>query len=255
MKQIITLVCLSIFCISSNLFAQRSHPIGKALVVLTEIDGNPNKENWDVPTIAIYSSGWVIYKGIAENDSNYYSTNLGTIALQKLIASLEISDELKSMDNNFDATSEGGQSFNTLVLNFKERIVKRVYGDIRIDSTVIGEVPNDFMHTFNTLIGYSNEKSSVWMPDKFEVTISDYITEYMGGHEGSKDWPTKWSEKFKDNGYYGESIMLEQSEFESFKTFFKSLTGTLGVMVDGIVYELTYRFPFPNIDYPPYRFD
>ncbi|MFT5860960.1 MAG: hypothetical protein ACI865_003076 [Flavobacteriaceae bacterium] len=243
MKNIAVLICLTLSSISGNLFGQTDQEFRIALVTLVELDFKSEIENYLVPTIAIYQSGWVLYRGIHENNSSYYSVKLNMMSMQTLVSSLEINEELKSMADDFNATPLSGQPQSTLVLNFKEKTIKSVHGAIRNDTTVQKVVPPAFMHTFTKLIDYATTESTNWMPEKFEVII----TERIELSESPTLWPTEWPSNFRENHFFGESILLPREDFETFSKLFAS-TKSGGIEFDGKVYDLAYRFPFPKID-------
>ena len=144
---------------------------GAPIVVLIETDPWLMVIGSDVPTIAIYQYGDVIYKRIENKKMNYYSVKLDTSETQELIYSLGISDSLIKMADYTNATDWTDQPTNELILNFDSARVKRVYGNF--PSNKIMQLLKFNKNTFALI-----DSVSLSMTESEAMTISDYLDSY-----------------------------------------------------------------------------
>jgi hypothetical protein len=239
---------LSLVTIFSASFGQEwNEKYGAPIVVLVETDPWLMVIGSDVPTIAIYQYGDVIYKRIENKKINYYSVKLDTAETQKLIYGLGISDSLIKMPAYTTATDWTDQPTNELILNFDSARVKSVYGDLRNKGESRNRTPKYFLNVYDNLIDYKNKKEKAWLPDFIEIMLTDY------GHspEEPLKWPSDWPDlKSKSTIMRSESlysIYLEKDRFNDFINLVRSLKEKQAVEINSVKFSVSYRFPFPNL--------
>ena len=201
----------------------------------------------DVPTIAIYESGKVLYKRVENDKMEYYSVDLDFEQTQELILDLGITEQLEEMSAFIQVSDWTDQPTNELILNFDTVLVKRVYGNLRKDSEERQKTPVEFLTVYDNLNKYKNENEKPWLPDFIEVMLTDY------SHSPEK--PIKWAKEWADlndettvqrseNLY---SVYIPQSEFQKFKELVSNLKEKQAIEVNGRKFSVSYRIPFPNL--------
>jgi len=220
---------------------------GAPIVVLIEIDPWLMYVGSDVPTIAIYKYGNVIYQKIEDKRINYYSIKLDTAETQKLIHSLGVSDSLMNMKDFIEASYSTDQPTNELILNFDSVRVKSVYGNLRRKGESRDRTPKYFLKVYDNLINYKNEKEKIWLPDFIEIMLG----EYSNSPEIPIKWPSDWPDlnsKSTIRRHEGEySVFLEKEKFNDFIKLINSMKERQAVEIDGKKYSVYYRMPFPNL--------
>lgn len=220
---------------------------GAPIVVLVETDPWIMVIGSDVPTIAIYQYGDVIYKRIENKKMNYYSVKLDTAETQKLIYNLGISDSLVKMADYISASEWTDQPTNELILNFDSARVKRVYGNLRSKDESRNKTPKYFLKVYDNLINYKDKREKIWLPDFIEIML----TNYSYSPETPIKWPTYWPDlnskstiKRSEDLY---SIYLKNENFKEFIKLIQSLKEKQAVEINGKKFSVSYRMPFPNL--------
>lgn len=232
--------------LSFNLYSQEwNEKYGWPVVSLIETNPWLMVIGSDVPTIAIYEHGDIIYKRVEENTYKYYSLKMEEEELQELIYSLGITDSLLNMPPVI-AVQYTDQPTNILTLAFDSLHACEVYGDLRIDNEARKNTPQYFLTVFDNLIKYKSPNEKEWIPEYIEVMLTDY--------SHSPEVPLKWSEKWPDLNAETTvkrtdmlySIYLPKAEYNDFKNLIKSLKEKQAVEINGKLFSVSTRFPFPN---------
>lgn len=244
-KIIIGLILTFIVC---NSYSQEwNEEYGAPVVVLVETNPWLMVIGSDVPTIAIYESGNVVYKRAEKKKMKYYSVVLDSTETQNLIYSLGITDSLVNMKEYIEAASYTDQPTNELILNFTEPIVKQVYGNLREDKEVRKKTPKEFLTVYDNLIEYKSKKEKEWLPNNIEVLLTDYSY----SPEEPKEWPEKWpnleSELTVKRGESLYSLYLPKEHFEEFIKLISDLKEKQAIEISGKKFSVSYRLPFPNL--------
>ena len=200
----------------------------------------------DVPTIAIYESGYVIYRRVENRQMKYFFVKLDFEQTQELIFELGITDELMEIPEFIQASDRTSQPRNILTLVFEDIVQKMVYGDLRNDSEARARTPAEFLVVFDNLIAYKNENEKPWMPDYIEVMLSDFSHSIEIPVEWPREWPDLNSETTVQRHKMLYSVYIHQSEFQKFIELISSLLIRHAVKVNGRMFSVSYRLPFPN---------
>ncbi|MEM0519228.1 hypothetical protein [Aequorivita flava] len=243
-----TLIPLFLIFMLNLSFAQEwNSQFGSPVVILTEYNPWEMVIGSDVPTIAIYKSGNIIYQLPKKKMSKFYTVNLDSIQTQNLINSLGITDSLSKMTAYVETTSLTDQPTNELILNFDQPNTKGVYGDLRNSNAARAKTPSYFLNVFDKLINYKNKEATEWLPETIEVLLTDYNHSV----ETPKNWPENWpnldSETTIRRSEFLYSVYLSKSNFEEFLTLLNSLEENQAVVLNGKKFSVSYRLPFPNL--------
>jgi len=244
----LTLILMSCF-ISNYGFAQQqwNEEYGEPLIILIETDPWLMVIGSDVPTIALYESGNVVYKRIEKDKMEYYSVKLDSEQTQQLILDLEITENLIDLPDYVQASDWTDLPTNELILNFDTVIVKQVYGSLRNDNEDRKRTPTEFLTAYDNLIKYKNEKEERWLPDYIEIMLTDY------SHSPEKPimWPKEWPDlndettiSWHEDLY---SVYIPKTEFQKFIDLIYKLEEKQAVELNGKKFSISYRLPFPNI--------
>lgn len=109
----------------------------------------------DVPTIAIYERGDLIYK----NPDGYFTVKLDSTQLDALWNQLQISQELFDLPDYIAASQATDMPTNYLMLVSDTVQMKTVYGDLQQDETSRARTPKAFLSVYDQLVNYRNEQA------------------------------------------------------------------------------------------------
>lgn len=243
-----TLISILFVFLTCSIYSQEwNERYGTPVVALTETNPWLMVIGSDVPTIAIYQYGDVIYKSINENKVKYYSVKLKKDDLQTLIYELGITENLMKMPDYVSTVSITDQPDNILSLAFDSVYTKQVYGNLRDDEESRTNTPEDFLYVYDQLIKYTNKKAKEWLPEYIEVMLTDY----SHSPEQPLAWPDKWPDltsastiKRTDMLY---SLYLPKKDYKDFIKLISSLKEKQAVEVNGKLFSVSYRFPYPNL--------
>lgn len=241
------LVILCSFFLSFTYGQTFNEKYGQPIVVL--IEENP----WlmfigsDVPTFALYKNGQIIYKRIVNKRWKYFEIKNNRETTQKIIKSLGITDSLMKQSAVTDASDATDQPDNIMILNFDTLHQIRVYGDIRKQPQARERTPKNFLKVFDNIINFEDKSATEWLPDTFEVMVSEY------SHSPEK--PLKWNPKWNDlnskstvkRDEESYSIYLDKMYFKDFIRFLNRLKEKQAAEINGKKYGVYYRLPFPNL--------
>lgn len=138
----------------------------------------------DVPAIAIYERGNVIYK----NPDGYFTVKLDSTQLVELWNQLQISQELFDLPDYIAASQATDMPTNYLMLVSDTVQMKTVYGDLQQDETSRARTPEAFLSVYDQLVNYRNEQAEKWLPDTVEVML----TRFDHSAEKPVAWPEGW---------------------------------------------------------------
>ncbi|QQY81565.1 hypothetical protein JJL45_11590 [Tamlana sp. s12] len=238
---------LLIFTTSYSYSQEWNEDFGAPVVVLVETNPWLMVIGSDVPTIAIYESGNIVYKRIEKKKMHYYSVKLDSAQTQDLIYSLGITDSLVNMKEYIEAAYSTDQPTNELILNFNEPIVKQVYGNLRDDKVVREKTPKEFLTVYDNLIIYKNKKEKEWIPDNIEIMLTDYSHSPEKPKEWPENWPNLESELTVKRSESLYSLYLPKEHFEEFKALISDLKEKQAIEINGKKFSVSYRLPFPNL--------
>ena len=246
-KHNLLLLVLILFCGQEAISQNQDRDFGKPLVVLTESNPWLMVIGSDVPTLALYDSGRVIYKVTTDNRSFYVTTKLDMMQTQAFISSLKLNDELSAIDNEIMASNGSDQPTNTLVLNFKELKIKNVYGNLRTDQNAIANTPQAFLDTYNTIINFKGENATTWIPEYIEVLLTDYSHSPRTPLPWPEEWPNLESKSTVERNDSLYSLYLPKANYEDYLALLNQLKEKQGVQINGTIFSVSTRFPFPNL--------
>lgn len=238
---------LLIFTATFSFSQEYNEEFGSPVIVLIETNPWLMVIGSDVPTIAIYESGNVVYKKADKNAMKYYSVTLDSTEIMDLVYSLGITENIFEMEEFVRASTSTDQPTNKLILNFYEPILKEVYGSLRDDKEAREKTPEEFLTVYDNLIKYDNEKVKVWLPDNIEVMLSDYSHSPDKPRKWPKNWPNLKSESTVQRSESLYSIYLPKEHFKEFIKLTNGLNEKQAVEINGKKFSVSYRLPFPNL--------
>ena len=229
-------------------FSQKwNEEYGSPIVVLVETNPWLMVIGSDVPTIAIYDSRNIIYKRNENETFEYYSVKMDSIEFDKMLLSLNITQDLIEMEEYIEASNWTDQPTNQIVIVSDSVYFKSVYGSIRKNKETRKKTPTEFLKVYDNLVKFKHKKEQKWLPENIEIMIS----EYSHSPEKSKKWPEKWpdlkSESTIERGESLYSIYLPNNYFKQFIEFQNSLNQKQAIEINGKKFYATYRFPYPNL--------
>lgn len=216
---------------------------GVPYVVLTVTDPWLMVIGSDVPTIAIYERGDVIYK----NPDGYFTVKLDSTQLDALWNQLQISQELLDLPDYIAASQATDMPTNYLMLVSDTVRMKTVYGDLQQDETSRARTPETFLSVYDQLVNYRNEQAEKWLPDTVEVMLTRFdhsVEKPVAWPEGWPDLNDKTTVSITPNLY---SVFIPKSEFDNLLKLLSSLSYRRAVEINGRKFSVTYRLPFPNL--------
>jgi hypothetical protein len=242
---LILMICI----IPSYGFTQQQwdNEYGEPLVILTEIDPWLMVIGSDVPTIAIYESGKVVYRRIEKDQMEYYSVKLDSEQTQQLIFDLEITEEFIDLPEYIQASDWFDLPTNELILNFDTVIVKQVYGSLRDENEDRKRTPTEFLAVYDNLIKYKSENEERWLPDYIEILLTDYSHSPEEPIKWPKEWPDLNDETTILRSEFLYSVYIPKSEFQKFIDLISKLEEKQAVELNGKKFSISYRLPFPNL--------
>ena len=220
---------------------------GQPVVVLIETNPWLMVIGSDVPTFALYENGQIIYKKIVNKRWKYFETKNDREATQKIIKSLGITDSLMKQSAVTDASDATDQPDNIMLLNFDTLRQIRVYGSIRKQPEARQRTPRNFLKVFDNIINFEDKSATEWLPDTFEVMVSEYSNSPEKPLKWNKEWNdlnSKSTVKRNEDSY---SIYIEKRYFQDFIKFLNSFKEKQAAEINGKKYFVTYRLPFPNL--------
>ena len=244
-RYLIIVALLMIFNLS---YGQKwNEKFGAPKVVLIETNPWLMVIGSDVPTIAIYESGYIVYKRVVKKRMKYYSVKIDSVKTQELISDLGITNKLVKMKDYIEASSWTDQPTNELILNLDSVIVKRVYGNLRNDKKVRKKTPKHFLSVYDRLIKYENKDAKEWKPDFIEIMLTDYSYSPEDPIKWPKEWPDLKGSLTVKRSESLYSLYLPKENFKEFIKLISELKEKQAVEINGKKFSLSYRFPFPNL--------
>jgi hypothetical protein len=200
----------------------------------------------DAPSFVVYESGLVIYKVIEDKKMKFNTVKLNSDELRNLINYILPSDEIYEIDEEIEASSWTDQPENILVINMNKKKVIDVYGNLS-DNEVRNITPQLFVEIYDKIMNYNNKFAQEWKPPFIEVMLWDY--DYA---PNKRQWPENFpdlnsSSTLKHGNMY--SIYIENKQQLEFLKFYRSIREKECVEINGKKMSISYRMPFPNIDY------
>lgn len=234
---------------TNNSFGQEwNEEYGTPVIVLIETNPWLMVIGSDVPTIAIYESGYIVYKKINKKGVDYYSIKTDSEEIQELISNLGITTELKKVDENIQASDWSDQPTNILILNFNEPKTIQVYGDLRDNKETREKTPKAFLTVYDNLIEYKNKKAEEWLPNKIEIMLTDYSHSPEKPIEWPENWPNLEDETTVKRSASLYSLYLPKEHFDEFINLISNLREKQAVELNGKKFSVSYRLPFPNMN-------
>lgn len=234
------------FLTISSTIAQEFDDYRKPIIFFIETNPWSMVVGSDVPSFALYESGLVIYRVIENRQLNYYSVKLNTVELKELIDNIILSDEIYIMEEEIDASSWTDQPYNTLVINLDNYKVINVYGNLS-RGEARDNTPHLFIEIYDRIISYRNNSAYEWEPPFIEVMLWNY--DYA---PNKRAWPENFPDinspsTLKRGDLY--SIFIERDQQEEFLDFYRSRGEREAVEINGYKMSISYRIPFPSINF------
>lgn len=202
----------------------------------------------DVPFFALYESGHIIYRTTKDGSHTYYEVKYNDEEVEDLIRSLNISDDLYNQPDYIDASQATDQPSNILVLNLDTIKQIVLYGSLsHKKSEARKEAPKCFVTLFDQLKSFNDESAKKWLPEKIEVLLTGYSHSPEKPKKWPKDWPNLESSNSVQRNENLYSIYLPSKYFDDFIELISSLELKQAIEVNGKMFSVAYRFPFPNV--------
>jgi len=233
---------------------QVPHP--RPVVVLIEEDPWLDVVGSDMPRLAIYEDGTIIYRLVpANNLPRYNQAVLSQGEMKELFIKLHAPTAFRGLKGFYNiAPNVTDQPTVDLYLyvDGMERAIS-VYGFVSKDApppacTIMsGEakpdpLPAQFKEAYSTLVSLSPKASQKWVPSELELII--WPSEH---NKESTPWPTGWPtlsdpRTVKRKQVY--SLYMPGTKLGEVQAFLKAMKGA--VVLDGKEWAITMRYPFPG---------
>lgn len=225
--------------------ARANYPaFGKPLVWL--IDYNP----WamfigaDVPYFTLYESGQVIYV----KNHHFRLAMLSSSDVAAMIGDFHLTDTFFIHDRYIETTEATDQHTMVLFVNLDTLKSFGVYGFLS------DRLPQAFMHIFERAGAFSDDRSREWLPEKFEVMLTDYSY----SPETPIPWPAGWPDlnapnsrhwKGEGNGRPGGGrIYLPIKYLPKLQQIGSKMKEKQAFLINGRKYSFGYRLAPPGVD-------
>lgn len=218
--------------------------------VLTLIETNP----WmmvigsDVPSFVLYKNGQILYKKSIAGKVKYFETKTPSNKINETLQALGVTDSLRILPSYIASTGATDQPSSKLMLNLGHPKQIEVYGSLRYEkSKARQKTPSPFLKVFDKLINFKDDKAKEWLPDSIEVML----TSYSYSAERPVNWPAGWPDLRdqhtvrRNTDLY--SVYIDKKDLDKLTKFITSLKGKQAIRVNGRLFSVSYRFPFPNI--------
>ncbi|MDR1544343.1 MAG: hypothetical protein LBS50_08075 [Prevotellaceae bacterium] len=225
--------------LSAQTQKQFDNSYGKPLLIL--IETLPKERFISEPTFAFYENGQVIFQKIIDGKVRFFEFVNDREQTERLFLSMFYGiKEFDEMLNQKPAVFE--QVRNIIFARLDTLREMHVYGNLRHDKEVRTNAPKDFLKLFDRILKYSNKKAYEWLPEYFEVLAAECIAPTKNFAKWNKNWG-KFNGKRDETAY---SIFVDRDYFKDFYKFFINLKEK-PVEINGKLYYIEYRFPFPNL--------
>jgi hypothetical protein len=202
------------------------------------------------PVIILYDDG----KILNWRNGAYHLTELDPGEKSQLLDELGLTDTIFQKSRYLNATDPGPNgeimaTDNPVYTVFVKRdtlIRVSVYGSIAIKS-YRKRFPPQILRIHNFVLNFDDEKSSIWVPDRVEVLLSDY----GNASDTSIPWPAGWpdlnSPETKKKGDYVTSIFLNKKYLSRLIWIIKKRREKQAFEINGRKFFVGYRFPLPGL--------
>lgn len=212
------------------------------LLVLIETDPWLMVIGSDSPRFAVYKNGDVIYR----DGKGYRSVHLEKAEFDGLVASMNLAAVAKH-SGQFETTDASDQP-SEIFLGFDQETpwALFVYGRIRPGAGK-DVVPPDVVNLYQHIESFANDRSTEWVPDKFEVMIWPYEYAPDASIQWPKDWPGLDDPATRQRGD-AYSLFLPSALYSQFRSLLETRRQKGAVKIGGKKWAVSYRFPFPAED-------
>jgi hypothetical protein len=230
---------------------------GKPVFYLKEIDPWGDVIGSEIPMLAIYDSGYILYTKVEDKRQKIYYVRVCENEKKELIADMRepVKKYLHQVAYDIELTGWTDQPTTIFYFNYDTIKVARVYGSMS-DTSYYDKKISEYGKGFEMLLvtyeyfkKYNNKNAKEWLPDKIEVMLWDYSHSSSTGIAWPKEWPG-----FKDkatvsrgDGLY--SIYINKKDFSKLKNYIKKVKENGGntVILNKKKWAISYRLPFPGI--------
>lgn len=244
-----TLLFALLTLLTSFVSAQGYKPeYGKPLIALIEVNPWLMVIGSDVPTFVLYKNGRILYKKTISGKVKYFQTGISQNEISETLKKLGVTDSLKILPSNINATYATDQPTSQLILDLGYHKQIEVYGSLRYEkSEARQKTPKPFLKVFDKLVNFEDRKAKQWLPDSIEVIL----TSYGYSPEQPINWPAGWPD-LKDPHTVRRntdlySIYIDRKDLDKLIKLINSLKDKQAVKVSGRLFSISYCFPFPNI--------
>ena len=256
------LLLVPFLIVNFSLWAGEFHPFDgpKPIVVVIQTDPWSMVIGSDVPRLAAYEDGTIIFLKKSETNVNYYSKKLSESELQDLRKHLKPVADFKNLKLFYNLLPNvTDQPEARLFLQDGNRsLATRVYG-LRMPEghfnphTLLSkpkgnkpdDVPNELLELHKYLCSLDYADSKEWSPKYVEVMIWPYEYAPDASIQWPKSWPGLGSERsFKRDESY--SIFLDGNLLPELQRFLKTRNEKGAVEIAGKKWAVSYRPVFPS---------
>ena len=149
-------------------------------LVLTVMDPEAPLVGSQTPLFIMSNLGLIVY----EQDGDYYSV---LDQAPVVLSQFQIDESFYTLDHDYDLALMSDQpTYSIHIWREGQRHTVSVYGDVVNDEDVRGRTPPAFLHLFDQLMTYENERASLYSPTYVNVRVWPYET------SDAALWPDDW---------------------------------------------------------------
>jgi len=205
----------------------------------------------DVPRVAVYENGDVIFEKKVGNDYSLRIAHLSPADLTRLEAAWAplFATKLRTNYELSDATDQTNAEF--FFRRGNRQVAVSAYGlncnGIAFERKLTGDAvpPRALLQAHKTLCNVDFKQSEIWSPKYVEVMLWDYSYAPDKPIYWPKSWPNLTSKRAIKRGDMW-SIFLDGSYLPELKAFLKTRREKGAVVVVGKKWVASYRFTFPS---------
>jgi hypothetical protein len=233
------------FFIGQISFAQKviDSSFGRPILLYTVYDPWAMFLGADGPILAVYETGKVIFW----KDREYRIVQLNKDEKDELINEMNLTDTFFSKSKGIQATLSTDQPTYVLETNFDTLKYFSVYGRMK-EKGMRKSIPKQLSKIYDFVLGFDNDNSISWIPDKIEIMLSDY----SHSPETPLKWPSNWPDLNNPETVTRHggvtSIYLDKKYLNDFKKLLKERKEKQAFEINGRKFFAGYRFPMPNMN-------
>lgn len=247
-KNITRLYLLVLLFFGQSSFGQTDTSFGKPIFWYRVSDPWAMFMGAEGPVFILYESGKILFW----KNGAYRLTQTTKQENEEIISDLSLNDTLFIRSRFVNAIDPNNEIVCCDQPSYTISVRKDTINRISVLGSINNRIyrkrfPDKFLADHDFIVNFDDDKAIRWIPEKFEVLLSDY--------SHSPDTPIKWPSGWPDlnspstrvqNGY-ATSIYLDKKYLKKLTKLLKQRKEKQAFEINGRKYFIGYRFPIPGL--------